>query len=471
MRVVLWDSRRVDFKPPRGSPPAGLAQGFADRLAHFLVGRCRPPVPLLAARLAAVFKTLGHTVEYAVDRFPRRADLVVFFPAIAKLGSQCRAIQRFLDRKDQGRLVAVGPVAGAVAELLQDIGVAVIKGEPEQLLWKLDAVLNGPAAAVQLGMVEDLDALPFPEWAPFSPWLFRSSREFWQFPTARIEASRGEGGLGAGYRYRSAGSVVQEIEEGIGRWGFYSFQFCDTTFGRNRGQVFQIAEQIRRMPHSIQFSIQSRADFLPPEMLRVLRRLGLSCVTLAIDTRDRSGPGFENLAESEAVAASCRRLGIRTIADFRVSPAETASETAGWAWNAARRINATFAQFRVCPPPSGLHHPAWLIEDLHDVRGGAIGSSAVASDAFLECLERHRRLYYARSAYWRENHRLLLPALARLETPRRHSTTAPARGSHTGPPRPLGWRRLLGGKASPQENPPDEVPGSPTQCQRPISRP
>lgn len=440
MHVILWETRRVDVKPPQGPRSALLAQGLADRLAHFLAGRCRPPAPLLLARLAAVFKTLGHTVQHAVDRFPRRAELVVLAPTLADLASQRGAFERFLDRKNPARIIAVGPLAAAAPELLQDLGVTVVDGESEQLLWKLDAVLDQPGAIVRLGMVDDLDSLPLPEWAPFSPWLFRSSREFWQFPTARIEASRASPGLDAGaatlpggLRYRSAESVIAEIREGIGRWGFYSFLFCDPQFGRNRSQVFQLAEQIGRTSQAIQFSIRSRADLLRPEMIRVLGRVGLSCVTLQIDFSGHSGPGDESIAENQAVVASCRRLGIRTIADFCITPTERASEAAGWVWNAARQINATFAEFHVGLPPA-------------DARGDCLpfGPIAVtASDAFLDCLQRHRRLYYARRAYWQENLRLLLPALGRLESLGRRSTTAAGDASHTGPPPPLGRRKQL----------------------------
>ena len=76
-------------------------------------------------------------------------------------------------------------------EAFADVDVTVVKGEAEQLLWKLGDVLEHPGATVQLGVIEDLDSLPFPDWSPFRPRQFRIGYDFWKFPTALVQQSRG----------------------------------------------------------------------------------------------------------------------------------------------------------------------------------------------------------------------------------------------------------------------------------------
>ena len=51
--------------------------------------------------------------------------------------------------------------------------------------------MSRPGASVQLGTIEDLDRLPLPDWTPFAPDRFRIGYDFWRFPTAFIQASRG----------------------------------------------------------------------------------------------------------------------------------------------------------------------------------------------------------------------------------------------------------------------------------------
>ena len=88
-------------------------------------------------------------------------------------------------------MLVVGTSASVLPETFADLNVTVVKGEAEQLLWKLDEVLAHPAATVQLGTLEDLDRLPMPDWSPFGPDRFRIAYDFPRFPTALIQASRG----------------------------------------------------------------------------------------------------------------------------------------------------------------------------------------------------------------------------------------------------------------------------------------
>ena len=56
-----------------------------------------------------------------------------------------------LQREPAARVLVVGTVASVLPEEFGDLNVTVVKGEAEQLLWKLDEVLARPGAAVQLG--------------------------------------------------------------------------------------------------------------------------------------------------------------------------------------------------------------------------------------------------------------------------------------------------------------------------------
>ena len=87
-------------------------------------------------------------------------------------------------------------------------------------------------------------------------------------------------------RTRDAEAVVEEMRQGIGRWGFRSFKFRDPLFGLHRKQVFELAERIARLPRKIQFSIETRTDLLSAEVLRLLRDAGLSSVTVGMESPD-----------------------------------------------------------------------------------------------------------------------------------------------------------------------------------------
>ena len=148
-----------------------------------------------------------------------------------------------------------------------------------------------------LGIIDDLDRLPLPDWSPFNPQKFRIGYDFWQFPTALIQASRGCTFkcsycpyilLDNSVRFRDPEAVADEMRYGIRRWSFRSFKFRDPLFGLSRSRVYKLAELIGRLPRKIQFSIETRIELMPPELLRTLKRVGLTSVTVGIESPDES---------------------------------------------------------------------------------------------------------------------------------------------------------------------------------------
>ena len=195
MHIVLWDTRKLDVsKDFAGGFGIGQYVGdgtFRSRMIRHFYKRDRRPAALLFAYLAAIFARLGHRVEYAEDRLPEDADLYVFNPSLLTLHLERQVMAGLLERRPAARVLVVGTLASVAPQEFSHLNVTVVKGEAEQLLWKLDEVLARPGASVQLGTIEDLDRLPFPDWTPFEPERFRIGYDFWRFPTALIQASRG----------------------------------------------------------------------------------------------------------------------------------------------------------------------------------------------------------------------------------------------------------------------------------------
>ena len=298
-RVVLWDTRKLDVsKDFAGGFGIGQYCGdgsFRSRVIRHFYKRDRRPSSLLYAYLAAIFARLGYRVEYAEDNLPGDADLYVFNPSLLTLPLEREAIAALRKRQPRARVLVVGNARLGATRLFADLDVTVVKGEAEQLLWKLDEALNRPGAIVQLGTLEDLDRLPMPDWSPFGPESFRIGYDFTRFPTGLVQSSRGCT-LKCDYcpyivlenstRVRSPEAVADEIAHGIRRWGFRSFKFRDPLFGLRRAAVFDLADRLGRLPRKIQFSIETRLDLLPAEVLRTLRRVGLTSITVGIETPD-----------------------------------------------------------------------------------------------------------------------------------------------------------------------------------------
>lgn len=443
MLIALWDTRKVeaakDMAGGLGLGPHPRAAGWRQRLWTWFRGRDRRPVALVFAHLAAIFARLGHRVVYARDRLVRDADLYVFCPSLPTLHVERQAIARVLTEAPGARVLVVGPAASVLPAAFECPGVTVVRGDPEQLLWTLDEVLARPDAVVGLGALEELDRVPLPDWTPFAPRKFRIHREFWRFPTALVEMGRGcQDGCGdcaqtileGGVRFRDPEAVVEEIAHGVARWGFRSFRFCDPCFGRSAEHTYRLVDLLGRLARPIQFSIETRPELLPPELLRALKRVGLTCVRVSIQapeavglkaprTRGSASQASGDDQRRQAFFAECRAAGVRTAAAFLIGFPQDTTDSIHRVRSYAESLNPTFAEFNLVAPspdarlsrevhgrvadfgrprrlPAVAHHP-WLSDDqLRHLQA--------------ECVHH----FYFRWQYLSDNASLLWPLLGRL---------------------------------------------------------
>jgi radical SAM superfamily enzyme YgiQ (UPF0313 family) len=448
MRIVLWDTKQNDVqKDYAGGMGTGLYQG-AGGLLDWLVGRGyrkdRRPVALNFAYLAAIFKQLGHTVQYVRDRMPATADLYVFNPALLTLGIEHQTMQEILRRQQDARILVTGPVAYALPEAFADLPVKLVRGEAEMLFWKLDEVLEDENQVVAVGSVKELDALPWPDWSLFDYRSFRIKYDFWKFPTALVQLSRGCT-FTCNYcpyimvdnhtRFRDPDCVIGEIRHGVEHYGFRSFKFRDPLFGLDRKRVLQLVESIRELPYKIQFSIESRIDLIRNETLIKLHEVGLTSITVGIET-----PSEETLRRYKRAPIKddrqrdfvrlCREMGIRTVAGFMVGFPEDTEESILEVLSYARRVNPTYANFNIVTPYPGTEFYQQVQEQIEDFDFSHYSvyepilrykhlSRAQVTALHARCM----RGFYFRSRYFVDNGLLLWPFLKRF-TSRRHPQAA-----------------------------------------------
>jgi anaerobic magnesium-protoporphyrin IX monomethyl ester cyclase len=461
MRVVLWDTRKLDVaKDFAGGFGVGQFPGnggFLGRVVRHYFKRDRRPVALVFAYLAAIFRSLGHQVEYALDRVPPGADLYVFNPSLITVPLERQAMARALAATPGCRVFVVGAVAHSMSHVFDGLEVTILKGEPEQLFWKLDDAMASGQRTFDLGKVSDLDLLPFPDWSPFNPRQFRVGFDFSKFPTAYIQQSRGCT-LKCNYcpyiilenstRLRSPESVAAELRAGIKAHGFRSFKFRDPLFGVDRQRAFRLAELIGQLPRKIQFSIEGRLDLLKPDLLRALAEVGLTSITVGIET-----PSEETLRRYHRAPIRddrqrdfillCRSLGVRTVAGFMIGFPEDTEESIMAVLRYAKTVGPTFANFNIVTPYPGTEFFDEIKSQIanfdttrYTVYTPVLKYKNLTSERVSELHAQCFKSYYFRSRWLIENASLLWPSLRRIGLGR---SSFPAEGGthgHSGPPRP-----------------------------------
>jgi anaerobic magnesium-protoporphyrin IX monomethyl ester cyclase len=469
MRIVLWDTRHGGaYKDFAGGFGVGTFRGKGWRAkwieSHFR-GDFRSP-PLAYGYLAAQLRGQGHDVRYALDEVPD-ADVYVFNPALMTLPFERERMREIAARSPQARLFVVGQVANTLADEFRGVRCTVVRGEPEQLGTRFDEILefahdqpegnpsscnassgDGPVETFEAGSVRNLDDLPFPDWRPFPYSKFGVAYDFSRFPTAYIQSSRGCA-LGCSYcpyiiqesrtRLRSPESVGEELRFQIARCGFQSFKFRDPLFGSKRKQVDGITAQIAALPKRIEFSVESRIEILTREVLSQLRDVGLTSVTVGIETPSRDTllkykrTPVKDDRQNEFVGL-CRELGIRVVAGFMIGFPDDTRQSIRDVLRYAKTVNPFAANFNVCTPYPGTH---WMTEvqdrvatfdwSKYDVYTPTMKYAHLTSDEVAKLHEKCFSSFYFRWPYLRENWRFLLPRLSALFPARRSAAVASRR--------------------------------------------
>jgi anaerobic magnesium-protoporphyrin IX monomethyl ester cyclase len=434
MDIVLWDTRHGGaFKDFAGGFGVGQFRGDGLRakiIEHFYRRDFRAP-PLAYGYLAAGLKQLGHSVVYALEETPP-GDLYIFNPALMTLPYELSVIRRLKESHPRTRILVCGQVASTLPDSFAGLDCQVLKGEPEQIILKLDEVLESAAQHHDIGTVASLDALPFPDWSVFPYRKFQVRYDFWKFPTAYVQSSRGCT-LSCSYcpyiilenkvRARAPERVAAEIRHDMEEYGFRSFKFRDPLFGAKRKHAEQVAAEIGKLPRKIQFSVESRIELLTRDMLTLLRDVGLTSVTVGIETPSRDTlvkykrAPIKDDKQSQFVDM-CRGLGIRVVSGFMIGFPEDTRKTVRAVLRYAKKVDPFVANFNVCTPYPGTD---WLAEIDHlvanrdwsryDVYTPNLKYEHLTADEVRELHQDCFRQYYFRWKYLKQNGQFLFPRL------------------------------------------------------------
>ncbi len=184
-------------------------------------------------------------------------------------------------------------------------------------------------------LIDNLDELPFPA-RHLTPYRSYSSLLAKRAPVTTMFTSRGcpyrcafcdRPNLGKRFRYRSAMSVVDEMEECV-NLGIREFLVYDDTFTINRQRVFDICDEILRRKLDIGWDIRTRVDRIDEAMLHRLKQAhcerihyGVEAGTEKILRVLQKGITLEQVRQA---FAATKKAGISTLAYFMIgSPTET----------------------------------------------------------------------------------------------------------------------------------------------------
>jgi radical SAM superfamily enzyme YgiQ (UPF0313 family) len=216
-------------------------------------------------------------------------------------------------------------------------------------------------------LIEDLDQIPFPardlvDSPYYRQGTFRGKR------CTTVVTSRGcpfrctyclwpNTLYGHGFRARSAGNVVDELEECVKEYGVDEVYFDDDSMALDRERMLDICRLIVKRGIHFEWISQCRVDSMDEEVLRAMKKSGCRYIRFGVESGSprmlklmKKGITPEKVMETFRLA---RKVGIRTQAFFLFGiPGET-GETVRETIEFAKKLRPGSAQFAVAIPHPG----------------------------------------------------------------------------------------------------------------------
>jgi len=317
-----------------------------------------PVTPISLANLAAVLRRQGHDTDllslssgrpfspaalrrYLDEKQPR----LVGFTAYQRNFFQIRAIARMAKEASPGcRVIIGGPQANFMPEEALSVlpefdfvcrgeGELVIKAVAEAIDGgPIDEAVQGTSTRISDGSwlrgdpivpPDDLDVYP-------SPWL-DGVLDPADWDEAIMLTSRGcphhcafcvtPAAFGPTTRAHSVERVLDDVSV-VARRGNGRLWFADPNFSYDAERVYAILEGIARRDLAVEMWIETRADMLSPELLRLLARAGVHTLALGLESAvprvlDRSGKAIEpDAIRHAAVTALSAGLDVELFSQY-----------------------------------------------------------------------------------------------------------------------------------------------------------
>jgi radical SAM superfamily enzyme YgiQ (UPF0313 family) len=373
MRVVLADLKGADGFVHKDTVVGGYGARLrplsrVTALAAALRRRLNDVPSITMGYLAAILAQAGHEVAFTRDRVLEGDVALVLSSLVDHRREAAWADQA---RAQGTRVGFVGLAASKLPDLFLDHSDFIVYGEPEEAVMRL-AAGDQMRGIVHSRELADLDALPWPRWDLLGALGPRSSWGSWTRPLGGLPvlASRScpefctycPHRILAGYRVRSVGSIVGELEN-LCRLRPEPFViFRDPLFSHDRDRCLELTRAIAARGLRLRFECETRLDRLDDELLEALQAAGCANITFGVESLSpealrRVGRRPIPPEHQQHIIRACDRLGIRTVAFYVLGLPSDTWESIAATIDFSIRLGTTLAQYKLLTVYPGT--PLW----------------------------------------------------------------------------------------------------------------
>ena len=330
-------------------------------------------LPLLSfVYVYTILKNKGHIVEYFPSKIPKHYfDIFVLYGSIVDYKMENNVAGELKKKYSQSKVGFIGPFPEIMPDLFSNADF-IIGGEPDAYFKYQFESIETMDGIIKVNKLMDMDALPKPDYSGFPIKSYKYKPILNKSPFLTIQSSRGcpyscghyctyPTSQGNKVRYRDISLIIEDINYMKKHFLMKSLLFRDPIFGINKKYPILLSEKLIENNIKINWGIETRADLLDIDNLKIMKKAGLSSINIGIETNDIDIAKMNKRKTVEAsyqneIIEYCNNLGIKIIGFFIIGlEGDTASSVCEMIKYSLEQ-NIFIARFSVSTPYPGTSY-------------------------------------------------------------------------------------------------------------------
>ena len=274
-----------------------FGNSISSKIFSILRGRS-VNLPLLSfVYVYTILKNKGHIVEYFPSKIPKHYfDIFVLYGSIVDYKMENNVAGELKKKYSQSKVGFIGPFPEIMPDLFSNADF-IIGGEPDAFFKYQFESIETMDGVIKVNKLMDMDALPTPDYSGFPIKSYKYKPILNKSPFLTIQSSRGcpyscghyctyPTSQGNKVRYRDINLIIEDINYMKKHFLMRSLLFRDPIFGINKQYPILLSEKLIENNIKINWGIETRADLLDIDNLKIMKKAGLSSINIGIETND-----------------------------------------------------------------------------------------------------------------------------------------------------------------------------------------
>jgi len=326
-------------------------------------------VPLLAfGYLARIFRDQGHEVFLEHGQDVRPADLYLFYGSLVEYREEINKAKEVRKQYPEAKIGFIGLFPTVKPEIFMETADFVIKGEAEYFFLE-ERDLLALQGVYERAEIEDINALPFPDWSGVPPEKSRHAPFFGNKKMFPVIFGRGCSFSCAYYcaypiiggrkvRQRSIQNMIDELKYLKSTFGAQTVLFRDPNFSIVRKTATELCEALIDADLRMEWAVETHPDRLNRELLDLMKKAGCRAITIGVESRTKKvlkASKRQDVQEQHLreVVHYAEKLGISIMAGYIFGQMEDTCETLDATIEYAKELGTSYAQFVIATPYPG----------------------------------------------------------------------------------------------------------------------